>query len=275
MAAAAAAVPAAAAAVTRPLRVAWLAIASGGDGYDVMKAVVHEHLGNVPDALDVSPQFVYGTRGDDEPVTRRETEHDRVYDVPESLIPGVLNKTLAALHDLSGAGGDSSTPPPDYVVRTNLSTFFHWDRLAAWLQTAPRRGLAAGYSPDQSHLCGCCMVLSGDVARRLAAYREFNTSLIDDLAIAEALRYLGVPSVWIPRIDILEYGIVGHGGDLGLDPRQAFQVRVKSTTGGEAERTARDPRILANLVRAYRNGVRDTDNLLHASVRGLDTLRRV
>ncbi len=247
-----------------PIRVALLAIASGGQAYDDMKLVTREHLKSVPPELVVDAQFVYGTPC----TTTAPTELDVVYDVKESLIPGILHKTQRALERVLAPpeGGDAV----DFVIRTNASTWFHWDRLAQFLATAPRTGLAAGYAPDQSHLCGCCIVMSPDVARKLARHDEYD-HVIDDLAIAGALRHLGIASTWIPRIDILEHGIVGHGDHMGLDPRHSFQVRVKGCLGADGPR-ARDPLIMANLTAAYQRGVRDIDQLLRESVRGVETL---
>lgn len=242
------------------VKVAVLAIASGGEAYDSMKLVTQEHLRAASSAgLDVSTQFVYGTPC----TTQTPTDLDVVYDVRESLIPGILQKTQKALAEALAAS-------PDFIIRTNASTWFHWDKLAAWLSTAPRTGLAAGYAPDQSHLCGCCIVLTPDVAARLAEYPRYEHA-IDDLAIAAALRDLKVDFTWIPRIDILEQGIVGHGTYVGLDPRDAFQVRVKGCLGADGPRM-RDPLIMANLTAAYKRGVRDIDELLKESVKGVETI---
>lgn len=252
--------------VARPerLRVAWLAIASGGAAYDAMKTVMREHLESARPALDVHGEFVYGHGTE----TRAPTDLDRVYDVQESLIPGILDKTVHAFK--AHLAGTINCPEVDYVVRTNVSTWFHWDKLAEFLRTAPRTGFAAGYSPDQTHLCGNCIVLSPDVARKLADYRDYEY-IIDDLAIAKALQRMGVRFSWIPRIDILENGVVGHGASLGLVPRNSFQYRVKGCVGTDGPRM-RDPAIMANLTRAYRRGVRDTDSLLHAAVDRIETL---
>lgn len=245
------------------MRVDLLAIASPGQVYDAMKAVTAEHLRSAPPHLGLRAEFVYG-----DGVSGKPTPLDVHYDdVPECMIPGILDKSIAAMR----AALDSSNPP-DYIVRTNSSTWFHWDRLAAYLETAPRAGLAAGYSPDRTHLCGCCIVLSADVARALVDFDGYDKTLIDDLAIAQALARLGVGVAWIPRVDILADGIQGHGGEVGLDPEEAFQVRVKACLGGDSATRQRDAAVLANLMRAYRRGMRDTHDLLRASMAGIAEL---
>lgn len=246
-----------------PLRVALLVAASRGDVYDDMKAVTTEHLKTAdPADLDITARFVYGARDDGLPPTDLATPLDAHYDTPESLIPGILDKSLAAIKDVLAAHPDIR-----YVVRTNASTWFHWDRLAEFLRAAPPQGLAAGYAPDQSHLCGCCIVLSRDVAERLVA-TEMSRDLIDDLAIAGALDRLGVRPAWVPRVDILGPGIVGHGSELGLDPLAAFHVRVKGCAGGDGRERGRDAVLMAHLAHAYATGARLMPDLLQAAARG-------
>ncbi len=254
-------------------RVALLAIASHAPAYDEMKACALAHLEQAAGApgLAVEPWFLYGATaaagsGSDTKGKGSLHELDAVYpDVEESLVPGVLLKTVAALREVTDNDADDDDAP-DFVIRTNLSTWFHWDKLAAFLAGAPRSRFAAGYSPDKSHLCGCCMVLSADVARQLAQYDAYDVSAIDDLALSEALGRLGVPVRWIPRIDILKSHIEGLGNEEGLDPLDAFHYRVKSCVGGDADRCAQDPTVLRALTDAYAAGERDPDALLRKCV---------
>ena len=245
------------------VRVAWLAIASHAQAYDDMKSHMLRHLRAAEDAgLDLVPKFLYGGAPDKGKAAAHEL--DAVYtEVRECLVPGVLQKTLAALREVTS----DDSPPPDFVIRTNLSTWFHWDKLAEYLAHAPRSSLAAGYSPGHSHLCGCCMVLSLDVARWLARYNGYDESLIDDLAFAEAFRALGVRFAWIPRIDILQHHIVGMGNELGMNPLDAFQYRIKSCCGGERDdRGVQDPVVMRALTDAYASGERDPDRLLRGCI---------
>ena len=62
---------------------------------------------------------------------------------PETLVPGVLDKTLEAL----GACGGG------WVFRTNLSSHVDLEELAR-LMAGLRPGWALGYSPTGDHLCG-------------------------------------------------------------------------------------------------------------------------
>ena len=245
------------------MRVTWLAIASHAPAYDEMKSHMVRHLRTAESAgLELDPKFLYGVadgnKGKDEV-----HEFDAVYpEVRECLVPGVLEKTLAALREVT----DESKEPPDFVIRTNLSTWFHWDKLAEFLADAPRTSLAAGYSPDRSHLCGCCMVLSLDVARQLAWYDGYDMSLIDDLAIAKALTALCLRVQWIPRIDILKDHIQGWGNELGLHPLAAFQYRIKSCCGGERADRGQDIVVMQALTDAYASGERDADRLLRLCI---------
>jgi hypothetical protein len=245
------------------MRVAWLAIASRAPAYDDMKEHTIRHLQQASAAgLELEPLFLYGGAGKGKAAVH---ELDVVYpDIAECLVPGVLHKTIAALRRVTE---ESSPAPPDYVIRTNLSTWFHWDKLAEFLSGAPRTRFAAGYSPDHSHLCGCCMVLSLDVARQLARFEGYDEGAIDDLAIAQALRNLGIPMRWVPRIDMLKTHIEGFGNELGLNPMDAFHYRIKSCIGGGREdRGVQDPVVMRALTDAYAAGERDPDHLLHRCI---------
>jgi hypothetical protein len=111
------------------------------------------------------------------------------------------------------------------------------------------------------------MVLSADVARRLALFDGYNASLPDDLAFSTALRELGIEFRWIPRIDILKHHIEGLGNELGMNPLDAFHYRIKSCPGGEQDdRGTQDPAVMRALTDAYAAGERDPDRLLQGCV---------
>lgn len=200
------------------MRVLVLIIASHGTEYESLKAEWTAHVdAHCPTGVDV--RFLYGVNDPLMPEDYAWSDRDLVYPVKESTYgavgcrSGVLDKTLLALKNHDGY---------DYVVRTNLSSWYHFDKLLRFLEAAPRKRFAAGFSPTKDHLSGCNIIVSGDVAADLAAYGAYGRDL-DDLEISKALSRMGVSATWVPRIDILNKGgIVPHE-----EHEQSFHVRLK------------------------------------------------
>lgn len=193
------------------MRVLVLVIASHGEAYDGMRRAWDVHLRAAPACIDA--RFLYGSGGSGV------FDTDVVYeDVPECIVPGALDKTVRFLKDLSAEGYD-------YVVRTNLSSWFHWDRLVAWLRGRPRAGFAAGFSPaDRTHLTGCNLTLSRDLAAGLAS-APLDRGLVDDLAWSPWLFSAAAVVECVPRLDLVYDDHVYLHGDVDA----AWHVRLKHT----------------------------------------------
>jgi hypothetical protein len=199
------------------MRVLVLVLSSRGGAYDGMRRAWSR--ARAPPCVDV--RFLYGGGGD---VTYGDGDGagtcgaDVTYnDIPETIVPGALDKTLRFL---SGTCLDGY----DYVVRTNLSSWFHWARLLAWLADQPRTGFAAGYSPDGTHLSGCNLTLSRDLAQKLAT-APLDRGLVDDLAWSPWLRANATHVESVPRLDLVyDASVLFHG-----DAAAGWHVRLKHT----------------------------------------------
>lgn len=135
-------------------------------------------------------------------------------DVPECLIPGVLDKTLAAMRLLPVGG---------WVFRTNLSSHIHIPVLRREMSELVDGGVL-GYSPHRDHLSGAGMGLSpGAVGMLLGQETRLDRGLIDDLAISRLLFGAGVPVKWTGRLDLVYPDGLCR---LGLPPH--YHVRVKT-----------------------------------------------
>ena len=78
-----------------------------------------------------------------------------------TYIPGILDNTMAALkHFLN------TSEPYDFVIRTNLSSFFFWDRILAYFEDVSPVGFLGGY-PVNDFLSGCGLFMSYDVAKEV------------------------------------------------------------------------------------------------------------
>lgn len=178
------------------IRVLLLSIASGGEQYEHMKGVLKRHA--LTARAGWEHKFVYGKGG------IAEDQDDIVaHHVEENLVPGVLQKTMAALATLGAADRY------DYVIRTNLSTLWVWPTLEAYLQAAPRSGFVAG-NVDRNcgdHMCGCGIIWSRDVTAALlkdhwGTLTADTSPEPDDIVLSRALRAaIGGPTQQLPRID--------------------------------------------------------------------------
>ena len=212
--------------MTAQMRVLVLSIATRGDeAYDGMKRVLQaEAAKGLPEGW--SHKFVYAGGEPGDPA------HDVVIqDVQEGLVPGVARKTLAALK--LHADDDY-----DYVIRSNLSTLWLWDRLRAFIEAAPRTRLFAGTVDERSgdHVCGCCMIWSRDVVAHLLEQPQWdevwNSQEPDDVALDRVCgRFADLSPV--PRLDV--YGTMFPGVQMHCAPhpvhdclRHVTHLRFKS-----------------------------------------------
>ena len=220
------------------MRVLVLVIASRGPAYDAMRRAWARHASARPAGWRVA--WLYGEPS--EPGAEPSEPGDFVArGVRECITPGALDKTVAALRELL-------TDDYDYVLRTNLSSWFHWRLLAEHLAGCPRARYAAGYSPDGSHLSGCGLLMSRDVAARLAK-ASLDRGLVDDLAWSAWLaRTRDIDIEWTPRIDLVYDDAVLLHPSPAAAAGSAWQVRLKHHD------RALDARLLELLVAGYDPG---------------------
>ena len=122
----------------------------------------------------------------------------------ESIIPGMYQKTMKAIEYVS------NNYTYDYIVRTNLSTFWNIPNLFKLCETFPKTNFAGGYN-IQGFISGTGIIMSPDVATIL--YRTPYIPIIhDDVAISDVFRLHNIPLYniteykWgflVPQSDIL------------------------------------------------------------------------
>lgn len=162
---------------------------------------------------------------------------DGVYfDANETGLPGIYEKTVRALMLFR-------SEEYDYVIRTNLSSFYRWDRLVAYLQThdIPRHGFMGGainWTPEPCYVSGCGMIMSRDVCDLLIQnyHHRLKCFLADDQVIGIVCHENGVRMTDMPRLDLREDdwrddaeafidGIVRHRLD-----DETFHIRTRCGT---------------------------------------------
>lgn len=123
-----------------------------------------------------------------------EKEHVIIFKGEENGCPSIYDKTCLAIKICQ----DNQKDPYDYVVRSNLSSIFIWDRLISFLKDKPRtKYVGAPICPVnddvdasfQMYPSGCGMVMSVDVAELLSHsfYHPMKNTYADDYVIGQIL----------------------------------------------------------------------------------------
>ncbi len=124
------------------------------------------------------------------------------FDTEENLKPGIINKTIMALKKIDCSAYD-------YIIRTNLSSFFVFENLIKFLDNKPRRNFycgKTGQEPLYKWVSGAGIIISNDVANILIDnYNDLydNKELPDDVLIGKVLSKYDITVTEAPRTDIL------------------------------------------------------------------------
>ena len=110
----------------------------------------------------------------------------------ESFIPGIYQKSIKAIEYIN------SKYSYDFVIRTNLSTFWHMENLFKFLDSKPKERFAGGYA-FQGFISGTGIIMSRDVGNMVTSTPNSNY-IGDDLAISQTIQSHG-----IHLYDITEY----------------------------------------------------------------------
>lgn len=153
----------------------------------------------------------------------------------EGFVPGILNKSIMALEALQPRLNEF-----DYVVRTNLSSFYSYPRLLNFLQTLPSKKCLCGVSMrevDKPYLklgeipfiSGAGIILSSDLAQLLAKnhhkLEKYKTELPDDVFIGLFFHRYGIPHNYAKRYDYFTYQTWQNSKN--NIPEDAFHFRAK------------------------------------------------
>ena len=111
-------------------------------------------------------------------------------DCPESISPGIHLKTKAAFEYLL------ENEEFDILIRPNLSSMFHLEKLYSWLLDKPRQGSSFGHLTFGSFLSGCGYGLTRDVVEDFVKTEFSATDImteIDDMNLHKFLTERAVP----------------------------------------------------------------------------------
>lgn len=163
--------------------------------YPVFKQIFESYIDENP---YIKVLFVYGGQ-----VTFDPKPHDLVYtDIPETYHPGMICKTMRAIEHIH------LNYNYDFLIRTNLSTFWHFDRLVKRLDQLPKESCLTGTPVDLSksrdkrfmlnYVAGYDMVISRDIVEQLVINKDEVVKIpslmnMEDQALCIAIKqYTGI-----------------------------------------------------------------------------------
>ena len=163
----------------------------------------------------------------------------------------LITCTLSAMSHLI------QTFQPDYIVRTNVSSYWNLARLRSLLRTAPATNYYAGL-PHRlygglygrlnraGYAAGAGFVISADVAAQFVKYyNNFSTTFIDDMAFGLQARRLRLALTPLNRLDLESYSAAQA---CSLEKLTAhYHVRCKSYLSPDDYRQRDDAKIMHSI----------------------------
>lgn len=198
--------------------------------FPVLKKVHQAYMNEV---ADIKMLFVYGKTV--EPLDT----NDLSYDVVENDYPGIITKTLLAMEQVD------KEYDYDFIIRTNLSTFWDLPKLAARLETLPKTMCMAGTpvvhkDMDETihrYIAGFDLVMSRDIVKVLvenkqAIIEQKVCSMMEDLSLCTGARLYGNPVMITDHRNSCVAGLREFNMDTTVDSiyksRNADHYRVKT-----------------------------------------------
>jgi hypothetical protein len=178
--------------------------------------------------LDPKHIEAYFIKGDEHLPTTTRIEGDIIWSkTSDGWIPasgGILNKTILSLEMMLPRIYEF-----DYIIRTNLSSFYIFPRLLKFLKTLPKtRCYCGSHIGDGKTGSGCGFILSPDLIKGLVENKRnfWNiTNTGDDVAIGKFLHRQGIRLLPQKRMDFFSLSDWYNKGSI---PQDVFQFRVKN-----------------------------------------------
>ena len=210
----------------KKLKVLVLIIAS--DNYPVyveLQKIWRSYMHNNPDQIET-----YFIKGDPNLENDFEFRGDEIWSrTAESLFAGVTNKTLLSLEAIMPRLHEF-----DYVLRTNLSSFYYFPNLLKFLETRPKTNYYGGgfcYYNGGEYACGCGFLMSPDIIPILVQNKTLfldKHECCDDVLLGHFLiQKAGIKlDAYFNRVDI--YSMADFDNQKDTIPHDAYHFRVKN-----------------------------------------------
>ena len=139
----------------------------------------------------------------------------------ESVIPGILNKTILSLEYLAPRLQEF-----DFILRTNLSSFYVIPNLLTFLKTIPKQNCYC--ASGEGFGSGSGYILTPDLIKTILDNKHLllDSPGDDDVTLGYFLRDLGIRLLPAPRIDF--HRLIDWNDNKHKLPADAFHFRVKN-----------------------------------------------
>ena len=232
--------------------------------YIELQKVWESYMNSDPDHFDV-----YFLRADPDLVSDfkiNQAKNEIILKTTEGFVPGILNKSILGIKAMG-----EKLKNYDYVIRTNLSSFYYFPNLYTYLQTLPRQKVFCGVPmwivkdvppnlPNNMNtipfISGAGIIFSTDMAKLLVDeskdLEKYKTEMADDVFIGLFFAFKGINFCRAPeRQDFFTYQTWVSKKD--QIPPDAFHFRAKYSYN---IRTSEDPfqeelKTLKELVKKY------------------------
>lgn len=201
--------------------------------------------------MHLDPEHIeaYFIKGDPDLPSDSEIREDIIWTKSdENYIPGILNKTVLAMEHMAPRLKEF-----DYVVRTNLSSFYYFPNLLKYLQNLPRENCYnafIGYVDGAPYGGGAGIIFSRDLVELMIADKHqlmYDKSHYDDVVIGRYLLGKGIEVTPAPRVDIFSY--YSWSMNKNKIPADAFHFRFKHEN--ENLRVTEEVRVQLEAVKKY------------------------
>ena len=159
----------------------FIVIASPSYYYNLNKIILLKFMNSHP---EFETLFVYG-KVDKEKIIK--SKYDLYFDkIEENYIPGIFIKSIEAIKYIN------LHYDYQYIIRTNLSTFWRLDKLYNFLQKLPSKKYCGGAIRINSyrHITGSGIIMSKDICLILSCFLKkdiLKTKIPDDVLFTEIL----------------------------------------------------------------------------------------
>lgn len=168
-----------------------LVIASPKPYYNNCKIIMEKFMNSHP---KFKTFFIYG-RVDKEKIIQ--SKNDLFFDCRESLRPGILMKSILAFQYIL------QKYKFNYVIRTNISTFWNLNKLNKLLKKLPNRNCVAGQIQKRKFVTGTGIILSKDLVNFICHNKhKVRINRCDDVELSQFFyRHLKLPFILDKRCE--------------------------------------------------------------------------
>ena len=155
---------------------------------------------------------------------------DTIFTTGDEGIPGLLHRTVSSIRAVEQILHGKY----DYIIRTNLSSFYFLPRALKFIDALPRTGAYSGSIVFNQFASGCGFTMSRDVALFLVDFVDEHPDIVnegkDDLVIGKIFReHLNIKIINAPRVNLESVNGFNNQWLRSVEDFTQFHWRLKLT----------------------------------------------